>query len=408
MNGLTGYRTKGEYFVAGNRIFPVTFSYEFELIPEENPRIVDYYRPPGFSETRWSPLSLEERLKECRLTIQRAKRSDVVLVKKKNAPLFLARHLHKETNDSERIEGSRNAITSQFSEIEFQLNWIWENIGPVSLQGHAAFSREATRLEGAIAFMKWDFDLTQAEALAFSFESFLKKKQLPARNIVHRSLGPLDFATLQALYEQVQEGASTPKANKLTKYLYAVVFRPDLYGEDRVGFEIRNCHNRLGSLIPKFRALASAISLGFTNFYHSQIEELGPIISEEEFNRQPRLLRNLMKDAATYLEARHEGQNLGGAPFHHRFLFALLPWRDHPFIRALSDGDRALFQSRLEEATRDYRNELFEAHRSVDEIDGKIEKMQIALGRWGYESKLHKFMRRGRSIYFTTLMRWPG
>ena len=175
----------------------ISFSYEIEYSLVENPSVVNYYKLPDISDADWLKLPQDERVAMA-LEKQRSitKQGTVVLVKMNDSPEFLPKKMvYESRNNLEMID---NPIKTELGKINENLDWIWENIGPGSIQGHLAFDKEGVRLLSTDRAISFDYDISQAESLVKGYQSYKIKgdKGNPGANLSHPSLGPVTNETM--------------------------------------------------------------------------------------------------------------------------------------------------------------------------------------------------------------------
>jgi hypothetical protein len=392
---LDGGKPIRRTYLAGDKN-PISFGYELEFHPEENPKLLEYYKPIGYSDEDWRKLSPAQRLEKAKEAWASANFKTDVLEATAQAPEFLARRAIKEAGG--RVELEANDVSEDLHQTFSQLEWVWANIGPGSLHGHAAFGRKNIR--GAANFVKLDFDAKQAEALQRSYESYLEKGTEPAKNLSHHSLGPLDRRAFDWLAKQTKKKkpAKTKYINKNSKYTYAIAYRPDLYGPKKIGFEVRNCHKRLDCLKHSLVDLAEEISRGFSTT--RDLANAGPLLDPRHAKKLSPEARAMLAKVEPILRARTGGQyGVAGPKAKSRFLLPLLDWRAHPYIGALDNRAQAEFLERAGKATEEFEASLGAMAEGGLAGDELLRALQMANAKWAHDARLSQAFAEGKKKF---------
>lgn len=374
----------------------LSYSYEIEYNLRENPNIVNYYKVKGYSDEAWMKLSKQERLKIA-LDKHRntASQNKTVLVKTDTAPEFLPKKMVKESNVN--LEMIDNPISENLDEIYKNLDWIWENLGPGSVQGHVAFGKKGVRLNSVDQYIKLDYDLSQAQAFSKGYSSYLKngKRGSPGANITHHSLGPVDNITLKKVRK-----ATNPKKDlkggvsydRNMKFVYGTAYRKDLYGRSKVGFEIRNCHKRLDCIKSKMKNLSEDVENNFDFYKHIEPSQE---ISKDLMKSLPEDIQAIYMNAGKIQGNKYSGY-VTGSSYDLRYLNPHLDWVNHPYIKALPETKKKEFIELLEKVNAEH---LKEVRRIGVYKNGTLpERLQIANAKWGYDLKLDEYLAEGKEI----------
>lgn len=394
---------KSLLYAKGQTTKPITYGYEVEVSLKDNPKIVEYYRVPKFTDEQWAALTHEQKLIEARkakeAAVKTGKNKPVVMVKTKMAPEFLSKELISEAAD--RLEFQSSRPLKHQEDFDSQLDWVWQEIGPGSAQGHVVFPRGGTEIntQKAANYVKHDFDISQAEALTFGYQKFLKDGTIPAKTVQHHSLGMIDETTLKKMTSKMNSEKTGQKIDEATKNTYTVAYRNDVYGKDNAGFEIRNCHMRLDCLKGKLRDVSNQVSEGFDGYVAAKDDV---ILSPTQLKKVPQPVQEFFKEIGVYVSESKKKYASGGAAYEVRPAFPLLDWANHPLIKALPKDEHALFVSKLEAANREYLDTLLKIKNKTssagqnNHISNKINEVQIALAKWGNDVELSRMLKEGK------------
>jgi hypothetical protein len=379
-------------FVAGDAKKPITFGYELEFVPEKALGLLEYYKTFEFSDATWKALPREKRLAHAKEAVAKRSLRTVALIKMAGAPDFLSRTLTVEANG--RVELSSNAIEESVDGTVNRLEWVFEHLGPASIQAHAAFREKgfSEMAPGAHNFMRADFDLGQTEALAKGYESYLSKGTIPGRNLSHPSLGVPDSITQARSLDSLTKGKSTRAVDAEAKLIYGTVFRPDLYGNDKIGFEIRSCHNRIPCIRKKLERLTSRLSRSFDSYValHDEV-----VVSSELFQRLPDDVREVFHEAGETAARNGIDSATGGAPYEQRFMYPLLPWEDRVLLRGLTPKGFEVFKVKNGAAQAEFIRRVRELGASKIAGNELLDQLQIAVAKWAHESGMASWLKSG-------------
>lgn len=375
---------------------PISFSYEIEFALEETPNIVNYFKVRGYSDNAWCQLSKQQKLEIAIETQRKTSIKNAVIMEKLNdAPDFLASTLIWES--SVNLEMINGHISIDLSKIHEDLDWIWENIGAGSVQAHAAFNKNDIKLENIENLVKTEYDVSQASALVKGYESFIKNGNIPGNNLSHYALGPVDDITLKKLRKDIgspDKLKSKRNFSHETKYVYGIVYRPDLYGKSKVGFEIRNCHKRLNCIKEKMHFLATDLEMGLRSYKNLSSS---PTISSSLLDNLPKKVREVYLKAAVIVKKTNESQAFG-SNYQNRYLFPHLDWNRHPLINNLTRGDRTKFKINLDNATDQYIEDIISIGRKKSTFF-YAKNIQIATAKWAHSINLDLFLNKGMLIH---------
>ena len=393
---LAGQRVRREYYVEGSQNKAVSFSYELEFTLPETPALLDFYKPIGFDETKWLALSQPERL---RIAEEEVRKSVVtktpVLERTSQAPDFLSATAVREAEG--RVELAANAVEDSPVYTFRQLDWVWEKIGPASVQGHVAFP--ISNIRGAQNAIKLDFDLAQIEALSRGYERYLKDGTIPGKNLSHHSLAPLDQEAFLWMQKEMERKLpkSREKVNIQAKNIYGTSYRPDLYTKENIGFEIRNCHKRLDCLKDALVRYASRAESNFDSF--RDLKNVGPLIGEKALQSLPTEAKRVLREAGQHIRALYPQYVLGGADPGLRFALPLLDWSKHPYLLALPKERRQALLPVLEREANAFRVKLVEL--DAQRLDGPklVDALQVATAKWAHGSWLDTALRDGEVAF---------
>ena len=380
---------------------PLSFSYEIEFNLQENPNLVNYYRPRKKMDQEWMAHSQTERLALAAEVKSKARFGEVIFEKLATAPDFLAPTVLSEYGPN--LEINANPVTYNLNEVAQNLDWIWEHMGAGSVQGHIAFNRRGIRLPGIHRAIKLDYDISQAQALVSGYASYLEKGLgQPGANLSHFALGPVGEDHLQALQRSIGiQGRlkSFSYTNRRVKYSYSISYRPDLYGHAKAGFEIRNCHKRLNCIKSKMAQLASDLEAGM-DIYSNMPDS--PVISRTVLAGLHNDIRQVYLRVGSELNAQYPEHIRQRANFNQRFLFAHLDWKNHPLIKVLQDEHQERFSRALDSALSTYE----ETVRGFSSAPVSAEDLQLATAKWAYDLKLDTYLEEGFKIIHQ-VKNWP-
>lgn len=384
----------------------LSFSYEIEYNLKENPKLLKYYKITGMDDKAWKALSPEKQLK---LATDKHNKTvdqdDVVLEKLDDAPEFLPKRMIKETD--ENLEMVDNPITTNLNEVNKNLDWIWANIGPGSVQGHVAFDLDGALLKNIEKTVKIDYDISQAQSLSKGYASYIKTgKGNPGANLTHHSLGPVNDVTLKTITSNTTQGKtkafltrsrreklkSTTKIDNNLKLNYGIAYRPDLYGKSKVGFEIRNCHKRLDCIKKKMQELSSELEDGLA--LKAKIPK-SPEISADMLKNLPPSIREVYLNAAEAIRLKNPAQ-MPGTQYKERFLFPHLDWAKHPLIQVLPEAKKEIFLRILKESTEEYVNTVKKMPRT--QLANNVRDLEISTAKWAHDIDLDVSLSAGLKI----------
>ena len=392
---IDGYKLQDVYHAVNDKN-PISFSYEIEYSLKENPNLVDYYRVKGISDEDWLKLPKDERLKRALKAHQKtSSQNSVVLEKLQTAPDFLSPTMVKESNTN--LEMITNPITTKLEEVYQNLDWIWENIGPGSIQGHTAFNRKGVELENVIGLVKSDYDISQAESLVKGYEAHISRGSQAGANLSHHSLGPVDNETIKVLEKNLGKPGKLKNKwgySRETKFIYGLAYRPDLYGRNKVGFEIRNCHKRLQCIKDKLKLLSEDLQVGLDSFKHLAD---APTINKEMLEDIPDSVRDVYSRAEK-VNRKKNASYVTGSDYANRYLYPHLNWKEHPLITALPLKDQKEFHLKLEKANEAYNNEIVNIGKWKN-TNLFPPKIQNATAKWAHSIGLDEYLKAGMKVH---------
>ncbi len=372
------------------------FSYEVEFYVLENLKILDFYRVKDYRIEDWISFSEKKKIELAKKAIEKyRKQGQVPFIKLDFAPDFLADRLVVE--EKGKVEMSLTRVTEDLREIESDLEWIWKNIGEGSVQGHVSAEKEYVRVNNVKAKTKIDYDIAQAQSLSYGWKSYKKNKsKIPGNNLSHHSLGPVNEDTLKA-FEKVQskgKAISTFRTKNQLKYIYGPAYRPDLYGSDRVGIELRQCHKRLNCIQREMRKAAQDFVDDFSTYSFLDVDS--HVVSQKLFDSLSEEKKKVFERISEIVKVQNYGA-LSTTPFHLRFLFAEIDWSTHPLIKLLDQGVRDEFNSKLTKALKIYEKKLKKIKIS-DENVLAARQMQLILAEFSSNSGLSEYLEKGLEI----------
>jgi hypothetical protein len=389
-----GRVVKSNYSVGSPRGNQMTFSYELEFDLRETPKLLNYYKPIGMDEQKWLALSLEERVAQVKKLDEDTKFKGNLLEKTSAAPAFLADHAIRES--SGRVELAANAVLSDLAATSRDLDWVWKNIGAGSAQGHVAFDR--AEVNGAQHFIKLNADEKQAEALERGYQRYLQDGTIPAKNLAHHSLGPLDKSGADWLEKELRKNLPDVRSqvNKSDKFTYSISYRPDLYGEEKIGFEIRNCHKSLDCLKQSLLDVAEAAESNFNSY--KGLGTSTSVLDPKWLRGMPDGVKRVFSKVGGLLERRW-GPALSGPQPQSRFLLPFTNWDQHPYVGALPLAEQHKFLQLAGLKAREFEARVIDLDIRGPR-DGKlIDELQIAVAKWAHESGLSSVMAKGKAAF---------
>jgi len=373
----------------------LSFSYEAELTLSENPNVLNYYRLPSISEQEWLALPDSQKLKLAEKLQSNLVANEVFLVKLSSSPKFLAPSIIQEYG--KRMEMNETSITNDLETIRKELEWITKNIGLTSLQGHVSTPEAAFTKKGVLNFVQLDHDITLLSNLSYGYNAYLKDpSKIPSQTFTHFALGPLDKRSLDRTGESLDSGVLQSSLDPITKYMYSIVYRSDIYGQNRVGFEIRNCHNRPHCLLSKMKVLGEQVQNDFVHFI--DFTDMSNFLLNDDTQAPNRTIQMMLDDFSPEIEANFEGRYKRKVHLGRRFLFPLLEWQNHPLILKLDPSRIDKAKASITTATLNYQKTLETLAQQDLSIEDKVIQARITLAKWAHKSNISKHLKYGYAI----------
>lgn len=368
----------------------LSFSYEIEYNLKETPNLVKYYKVKGFKDSDWIKLSESERLE---LAIKKhattSSQNSVVLVKLETAPDFLPKKIVKES--SVNLEMVDNPISGDLNLINKNIDWIWENIGAGSIQGHVAFDKKNVVLHKVDQAVKLDYDISQAQSFVKGYSAYIQdNSKLPGSNINHHSLGPVDALTLKKIRENTNSKLKTQLSyDRNLKFIYGQAYRGDLYGSNKVGFEIRNCHKRKDCFKLKMQQLSDDLETNFSIYHYIPESD---VISGKKLNEISDDIQDIYRKAGK-VQSNVNSPYVSGSSYELRYLYPHLDWTNHPLITVLPKQKLKDFKMKYKKYFNEYEKEVRKLKDMSSEEYPK--QLQIITSRWAHNIGIDKYLEEG-------------
>jgi len=389
-------------YLAGDESLPLSYGLEFELTLKENPMIVNSYRVKNISEDKWFSLSLDERLSLAKEAQKNQNDIDHFLIRLSNANPKLPEGLFIEPHGT--IEGN-DMVFDNLGDFRELLTYFVEHFGGASFQSHVVMDSRSS-LDGLAGYTLFEYDRAQLVGLERGYRRYLSNNsKTPGMNLIHHSLGPIDqdIANKVMKYEQNLAAGTDDFKTQGTKAVFAPNFRVNYpYGEGKMGFELRQFHNRDNSLFDAMVVLADDLEQygsldrfkGFDQSSHasmetlrSQLDDLGH--SSDDIDDVELFLLSLGEEIVKSIKS--VGGARGGASLDNRLLLPLRDWKNHPILESI-DGDvrdgilkdihseQAKFAKQVLELAREY---------DITEVNEEaLKKVQVLIGRWAQDTNL--------------------
>ncbi len=395
--GLSTVALRETPYVGKNSREPLTFGYELEFNLNDNPKVLDFYRVESVADANWFSMPYDQRktLAEHRLhSLGCRLLGRPVLVKTSLAPDFLSTRVIRDSTGN--LEFDQNAVTPNLAEAGRQLTWVWNHMGPMSAQGHVVSSGTLTSEKSIhpriLNYLRFTAERAQFETLAAGAARWRESGTVPGPNLIHPYLAPVSQHAL--LRTEARLWIDEARLDPESKWIYGPVFRPDLYGSGKVGFELRHCHRRLNCLLSGMAALASSVENDFSNYSSQQFTPLLGLESAREIReRVSPLIRTALERAARGLRARHPTTRVAESfeeTAYDRFGLVFRNWENHPLLESLPVEERRALRERIRGARETAEARIKNATASGRPIE---EEIRIATAIFAEESGVTGLLR---------------
>jgi len=387
-------------FFGGDENFPITYGLEFELKISENPNIINDYRVTTITEDKWLQMSFDQRQRAAINAQRNATDIDHILVKLSSSDPRLPEGLFIEPHGT--IEGN-GMVYENLGEFREFLDFYVERYGTSSFQAHLVTKSQAD-LKGMTGYTIFEYEKAQLKTLENGYARYLKdQNNIPAANLVHHSLGPIDETIRKKLltYETDISAGDTDFLANGTKSIYAPSFRNNSpYGEGLMGFELRQFHKRYNDMFSSLRELTDEFETS------GNLERYDTWKNLEQASLQT--ARNILEDAQVpndliddfeifqlslgdeiSKQIKIEGGARTGATPENRLLLPLLNWKSNPITKNLSTQEI----ERIEQAQKQYIKEIIDLIKERDVSNVTIEdlnKVRTYIAKFAYEINLSK------------------
>ena len=254
-----------------------TFGFEVEYVPNESPKLWDFYRPENITDSVWLDMSSEERDKyaaEHKAELAPVKREPSKMIKTLVAPKFLPERLIVDETDNWEIIGP---VSGSYGELEAQIKTLEMLVGPGSYQAHVVNNHMDALEIGVAGYTLFSADLLAFRKLVAQLGRYEKDpKQVPGAFLTHSFLSVFSKVKQEMLIAVVKANLNQKAWNTVVpgfskaypdlieawredrpyyKYTLANTYRTDIYGNgagapERWGFEVRSALIIRGSSQP--------------------------------------------------------------------------------------------------------------------------------------------------------------
>jgi hypothetical protein len=393
-------------FFNGDDELPLSYGVEFEFKVQENPQIVNSYRVADISQDDWVKMSLQERVDEALKAKRNADDINHILVRMDFADQRLPKGLFVEPHGT--MEGNDMVFDNLGDYKEF-MDFFVENFGRASFQSHVVFPSKV-ELNGLAGYTTFEFDRAQLKTLERGFERYLdNEKFIPAQNLIHHSLGPVDEKISHSLqgYEDNLANGNFDFVAHGTKAVYAPNFRiGSPYGKGLMGFELRQFHKRDQDMVSAVSQLANDLeTYGSLSHYkkfdeasHVSLDEMRRVFSNgDEFQLDDDSVDNIELFFLSLSDVIKErikkvGGARTGASVDVRLLYPLRDWAEHPIISNIENSiERDEVLERILNAQMDFTMALEKVANKyeVTEVTNEaLSEVQVLIAKWASEVKL--------------------
>ncbi len=404
-------RPPGVRYVGGESGNPISFGIEIEFNVRENPNLVDYYRIPNVSETKWRSLGREAKI---RLSTDWEKRiykdyKAVAYVRLRDAPVKFPEQLLNESNGNVEMNG---LIFDTVADARAFLVEFESLVGKGALQGHVV--AEKSSLPGLTGYTVFKADENQLKTLEHGYARYLKNPgSIPGKSITHHSLAPLyqeDIAVFRSYEEALRTGGELPHVAD-SKHLNAPVMRGGgIYGKSKMGFEGRQFHRRSEELIEwqddLSRTLEKDGDLSRYEVFSDARQIQNGLIDERlrdlrnwEIEKSGEIQRlravpwtSFQNKVAIWVRDQVPHIDYGARDTGLRMFFPLRPWADHPILTSLKSSERDAIEEVIHRETLVYIRTLEQLSAKADLPGAEgLKQIQVANAKWAHGVRLSRY-----------------
>lgn len=415
---------KKRYFGRDENL-PLSFGLEFELLIDEVPGILNHYRVGTLTEQEWYSLGIEQRLKLAKEAYKNANDVENILVRLKDANPKLPKGLFPEPHGT--IEGN-GLIYDNLGELRELVIFMTEHFGKFSWQPHVVMDTGA-ELRGMAGYSLFEFERNQLTVLENGFQRYLNNSNaIPSANLVHYSLGPIDeviAGRIREADEFLDNGLMDITIDSV-KMVNGPHFRVgSVYGEGRMGFEMRHYHKRYQEMLDGVERLTN------------ELEEFGGLSNYTEFAKAEQVSKNTIKqalerfnfspDEADDMELffislgdeilklnKARGGGLSGADYAHRLLYPLKDWLNHPIRKHMSKDELLAMDNAMKFEQFKFIKEIKKLMDKYDVIEvtpEALDEVRVLIAQWAHRVNISeyfdrfalKFERKRRDVRYTKL-----
>jgi hypothetical protein len=398
---------KKQYF-GGDESMPLSYGLEFELKLSENPAILNSYRVKGYTEEQWFAMPVEKRLSIAKEAQKNQNDIDHFLLRLSNANPKLPEGLFIEPHGT--IEGN-DMIFDNLGDFNDLLSYFVEHFEAASFQSHVVLDARA-ELDGLAGYTVFEYDRAQLASLENGYKRYLKDNtKIPAQNLTHHSLGPIDETIAERIkvYEENLADGVTDFKTQGTKAVFAPNFRVNYpYGEGKMGFELRQFHKRDRHLFDAMAKLANDLE-NYGNLSHykdfsetpqTSIKTMRTVLAEygipeDKMDDFELFFISLNDEIVKSIKA--VGGARGGATLENRLLYPLRDWKNHPVKNILSEDEVSEFLKITDREQRRFITEiesLMDEYGVMDVNEDALKKVQVLISSWSEKSDYSKFFQR--------------
>jgi hypothetical protein len=372
-------------FVKGEAENDISYGLEAEFNVQNAPGILDWYRPSSQTDDQWFAMTVDQR--------KAAVTTGSGMVKTSRAPAWLHESLSSDPGGAELMTKVTNKLEEALSwvrQVELQGGgdaglrskaFYWQ--GNVAYKHTGAFTRE--NRDGLEGYIRATGDYAQFAKLYNGYEFHQQKASyIPAANLGHGVLGPLNTQKMADMQRELESSANGQNLTGYSHYIQGTYFRTWPYGPGRSGMEIRDAHKDVFVLRRELRRITHGLENGFGAY--AGFKGISVLDETAHFNLLSQAVRNMLSSFPSSYSGPERWSNSPG-----RFAFAMKPFEnEYPQALGLQGADAEQFKTRVINARTAYVQtlETLAADSSLTPAQ-KLEKSRIAIAKFAYDSGMY-------------------
>lgn len=358
----------------------LSYGLEIEFTANRHPELLNDYRGYHSSEKKWLSLSPEKRMAMVESDVTKDRVN--TLVRMSTAPKWAPEIMDREGHGTFE---ANSMIFHDLASLKEALSEIGKRYGKGSAQVHVVFDRKQVKASHK-GFISFSGDRAQFRNLVLGYRKYQEdKSKIPAANILHYVLGPMNAVGEIATGNLDKKIASGKKlSNEIGgKFFLSTVLRAGIYNDgDKVGYELRQFNFDHEGLVEEVEHVSHVIQNNQFDRFHRFADSMEP-----ETVIRDRISEDYGSDSLNWMEKlaaiKPEKTNLMTS-----MLFFLRDWSNHPIIDTMAMNQKLKMRTRLLELQGQLLSDL---NTTLDSDLGRREKLnhvRILVAKWADDTGL--------------------